>query len=132
MGTSEGRRPRKRWPESLKREIVAATLVPGASVSIVARQYDVDANQVCSWRRRYREDAGQPPSPSAPRLVPVTIATEPDIARPAPPSPAVAETIEIEVSGTYRVRVGASFDAHALARILDVLNRAEGVRGRSR
>ena len=132
MGTSAERMPRKRWPEALKREIVAATLVPGASVSIVARQYDVNANQVFSWRRRYHEDAGQPPSPSAPRLVPVTITTEPDIPLPALPSPAVAETIEIEVSGTYRVRVGSSFDARALARILDVLNRAEGVRGRSR
>jgi transposase-like protein len=42
MGTSV-RGPRKRWPEALKREIVAASLVPGASVSVVARQYDVNA-----------------------------------------------------------------------------------------
>ena len=132
MGTSAERMARKRWPEALKREIVAATLMPGASVSIVARQYDVNANQVFSWRRRYREDAGQPPSPSAPRLVPVTITTEPALLLPAPPSPPVAETIEIEVSGTYRVRVGASFDDHALGRILDVLRRSDGARGRCR
>lgn len=46
MDTSGAKRRYKRWPEALKREIVAATLVPGASVSVVARQYDVNANQV--------------------------------------------------------------------------------------
>jgi len=55
MGTNVTRRPRKRWPETLKREIVAASLMPGASVSVVARHYDVNANQVFSWRKRYRE-----------------------------------------------------------------------------
>ena len=32
------RRRNKRWPAALKREIVAATYLPGSSVSIVARQ----------------------------------------------------------------------------------------------
>jgi transposase-like protein len=53
---SRGGRRKRSWPEALKREIVAATFAPGASVSIVARQYDVNANQVFSWRKRYRED----------------------------------------------------------------------------
>ena len=59
MDTSGAKRRHKRWPEALKREIVAATLAPGASVSVVARQYDVNANQVFSWRRRYREAASR-------------------------------------------------------------------------
>src|SRR4051812_21059900 len=41
MGTNKRRRHRG-WPESLKREIVAATLRPGLSVSQVARRYDVN------------------------------------------------------------------------------------------
>jgi transposase-like protein len=48
------RRRNKRWPAALKREIVAATYLPGSSVSVVARQYDVNANQVfagAGWRR---------------------------------------------------------------------------------
>jgi transposase len=124
MDTSEERRRHKRWPEALKREIVAATFAPGASVSVVARQYDVNANQVFSWRRRYGE-GGKPPlaSPSTCGLVPVTITTEPQGSGSPPPAPDRPETIEIEVSGTYRVRVGASFDGRALQRVLDVLRR---------
>jgi transposase-like protein len=53
MDTNGKRRRNKRWPEALKREIVAATLVPGASVSVVARQYDVNVNQVFGWRHRF-------------------------------------------------------------------------------
>ena len=71
MGTTAtGRRRNRSWPEALKREIVAASFAPGSSVSIVARQYDVNANQVFSWRKRYREDLGQRPS-VGPQLIPV-------------------------------------------------------------
>ena len=42
---------RRQWPEALKRRIVAETLEPGASVSIVARRHDVNANQLFKWRR---------------------------------------------------------------------------------
>ena len=34
-----------------------------------------------------------------------------------------SETIEIEVCGDCRVRVGSSFDARALRRVLDVLRK---------
>ena len=125
VDTSEGKRRRhKRWPEALKREIVAATLVPGASVSVVARQYDVNANQVFMWRRRYRDAIEQPsaaPCPSTPALVPVTItpASEPEAG--APTATSTSDTIEIEVCGDCRVRVGSGFDARALKRVLDLL-----------
>lgn len=123
MGTRAAGRPRKRWPEALKREIVAASLMPGASVSVVARQYDVNANQVFSWRRHYRETPELPPAAVAPRLIPVTLTAEPDSAGAQQRPPAVAETIEIEVAGKYRIRVGSSFDGQTLRRVLDVLGR---------
>ena len=59
MGTTATGRPRNRsWPEALKREIVAASFAPGSSVSIVARQYDVNANQVFNWRKRFQSNFG--------------------------------------------------------------------------
>lgn len=124
MDTSGERRRNKRWPEALKREIVAATLMPGASVSVVARQYDVNANQVFSWRRRYGE-ASRPRTtpPSTSGLIPVTIAPEPENSGAAVEAPAASDTIEIEVAGDCRVRVGADFDARALKRVLDVLRK---------
>ena len=121
VDTNEVRR-RKRWPEALKREIVAATFQPGASVSVVARRYDVNANQVFSWRRRYRSSID--PKSSMPGLVPVTVLPEPTGVGGAPPVPAPSPAIEIEVGDLYRVRVGSGFDARTLRRVLDVLRRS--------
>ena len=129
------RRRNKRWPEALKREIVAATRRPGASVSVVARQYDVNANQVFTWRRRYRATNEQPAPPSPPSaagLVPVMITPEPLDGGASPSPPAAPETIEIEVSGDYRIRVGSRFDGRALRRVLDVLSRIGGLREKGR
>ena len=116
MGTNRRRRHRS-WPESLKREIVAASLVPGASVSRVARRYDVNANQVFAWRRRYRDGAAEP---AELRLLPVTVTPDqPDKATPA----CVSELIEIALAGGYRVRVGDGVQESTLRLVLDVLER---------
>ena len=130
VDTSDGRRRRnKRWPEALKREIVAATLKPGASVSVVARQYDFNANQVFMWRRRYRDAGEQPalqPPSSTPALVPVTITPQPEAAPVVPPAllaETASKTIEIELPDGCRVRVGSGLDFRALKRVLDVLRK---------
>jgi transposase len=116
MGTNKRRRHRA-WPESLKREIVAATLLPGSSVSRVARRYDVNANQVFAWRRRYRDSAAEP---AELRLLPVTVTPD----HPEEMAPARAgEVIEIAVAGGYRVRVGNGVQASTLRLVLDVLER---------
>ena len=88
-------------------------MAPAMTASRVARQYDVNASQVFSWRRRYREEPAAPPAPSTPQLVPVSISAEPEgsgtVSQACPI--AVAETIEIEVSGTYRIRSAAALTA---------------------
>ena len=123
VDTSEKRR-NKRWPEALKREIVAATFEPGASVSVVARQYDVNANQVFSWRRRFCDAGERPPAAPAPStLVPVMITSGREVDAAAPAVPDASDTIEIEVLGDCRIRVGSGFDARALKRVLDVLRK---------
>ena len=115
VDTNDDRRRNKRWPEALKREIVAATSRPGASVSVVARQYDVNANQVFAWRRRFRAAT----EVAAPALVPVTITHEPE----EKPAAVNSDTIEIEVGDGCLVRVGSSFDGRTLKRVLDVLRK---------
>jgi transposase len=119
--TTTGRRRNRAWPEALKREIVAASFAPGASVSTVARHYDVNANQVFSWRKRYRDEPRAPAVRSAPQLMPVVVTAEQDAVATQPSS--VAETIEIDLAGKYRVRVSSGVDAQALRRVLDVLER---------
>jgi transposase-like protein len=122
MGTSGSARRRNRsWPEALKREIVAASLAPGASVSVVARRYDVNANQVFNWRQRYRDGSLGPVDPASAQLVPVMVSGESRGA--AGPSAHGAGTIEIEVADKYRIRVGSGIDEQALRRVLDVLER---------
>src|SRR5208282_5470113 len=120
MGTTEPVRRRHRsWPEALKREIVAASYAPGSSVSMVARHYDVNANQVFSWRKLYRDDPGTPAVSSVPQLIPVMVTAEQDaVATPLSP---VVEAIEIDLAGKYRIRVSSGVDAQALRRVLDVL-----------
>ena len=118
---ASGRRRNRSWPEALKREIVAASLAPGSSVSIVARQYDVNANQVFNWRKRFGRDPRWPVDPPAPQMIPVVVKVEHTgvAARPS----IVAEKIEIDVAGKYRVRVCGNFDEQVLRRVLDVLER---------
>jgi len=38
-----------------RRQIVEETLKPGASIALVARAHDVNANQVFKWRKQYRQ-----------------------------------------------------------------------------
>jgi len=117
MGTNKERRRHRSWPEALKREIVAASLVQGSSVSLVARRYDVNANQVFAWRRRYRAGSAEP---AGLQLMPVTVTPDqPTEAMPARGS----ELIEIELAGGYRVRIGSGIKASTLRRVLDVLER---------
>jgi transposase len=112
-----GPRQNRSWPEALKREIVAASYAPGSSVSKVARHYDVNANQVFAWRKRYRGGLLAPADLTAARMVPVTVMSEdpPDAVH------ALASVIEIDVGRGYRVRITGIVDGIALRRVLDVL-----------
>jgi transposase len=107
---------RRHWPAALKRQIVAETLSPGASASVVARRYDVNANQLFRWRRDWREgllgttDADQ-------GLVPVEIAGGEASAS------AGSGVIEIELSPGVRVRVSGAVDGATLRQALEVLLR---------
>lgn len=55
MGVTEGGVKRRHRSKQERRAIVEETLKPGASVSGIARAYDLNTNQVFAWRKLYRE-----------------------------------------------------------------------------
>ena len=69
---------------SFKQQLVALTLVPGASVARLARGHGVNANQVFTWRKLYREGRLGPAQSSEVRLLPVDVAPT-TVAKSAPP-----------------------------------------------
>ena len=123
---------RRSWSAAEKQRIIAESLQPGASVSVVARRHDINANQLFTWRRLARSGAlvARDASPGfVPALVTAAEAAqasreESDVARPglSPPT-AGAGRIEIVLVGGCRVIVDEGVDAAALARVIGVLER---------
>jgi transposase len=72
VGTAKAKKRRRTIKE--RRDIVEETLVPGASVARVARQHDVNANQVFYWRKLFRE--GRLGISLNPPLLPVKVEAE--------------------------------------------------------
>ena len=102
-----------------RREIVEETLLPGASVSRVARRHDVNANQVFYWRKLYRE--GQLGSRTATQLVSVKVANDRS-------AEAVKEDDFLPRSGTLEIklakgtlRIFATVDVMALRAAIECL-----------
>jgi transposase len=115
------RRRRRIWSAEEKQRIVAETFAPGASVSVVARRRDVNANLLFTWRRQVR--AGSSPSAVAiTGFVPAAISAEPAAAA-SPAASVTAGRMEIVLASGERVVVGADVDAAALARVVAVLSR---------
>jgi transposase len=126
-GSKGGRVRRKRWPDELKRRIVAETLEPGASVSVVARRHDVNANQVFTWRRRYRDEpsscGGEATAMVPVRIAPARTASRSDLPAAAPvPAPVRPGVVEIELPGGVKVRIRGAVDGVALREVLSLLS----------
>lgn len=113
---------RRQWPEALKHRIVAETLAPGASVSVVARRHDVNANQLFKWRREMA--AEEPPAITASvasvAMLPVEIVPEPSEAR-RPERARRSGTIEITFACGARICVRGEVSAETLQRVIELL-----------
>jgi transposase len=108
-----GARKRRQYSEALKRQMVAETLAPGASVSIVARRHDVNSNQLFRWRRQLLPKAVV----ESGTMVPVTIA--PDGGRPRRPDR--EGVIEIAFGCGARVRLRGEVTAETLRQVIELL-----------
>jgi transposase len=52
--SSQSRRSeRLKFPVELERQIVEATVKPGASVALIAREHDLNGNLLLRWCRQY-------------------------------------------------------------------------------
>ena len=113
-----GPRGHRRWPDAVKAQIVAETLVEGASVDAVARRYDMRANHLSEWRRMAREG----------KLVLPALAEQPSFAAlvvcddvDAAPEPAQLPPLDL-ICGAVTVRLDANTSAARIAEIVRALN----------
>lgn len=115
--SEDGKVQRRRRSEEERRRIVAESLEPGASVSLVARRHDVNTNLVFTWRRRYGSGIKEPVASTT--FVPAVISNE------VSPAPAVAVSIagrmEIELPGGFRLIAGNDVDTVVLGRVIKTL-----------
>lgn len=114
------RRTKRLWTDEEKRSICLQTTAPGVSVSRVAQRYAMNANLIFKWLRDPRYVPVPPAEPDAACFLPVEIVDRPmhdDSEAAAGPVPAVG-TIEIDIAGGYRLRIGGAYDPEALARLI--------------
>jgi transposase len=108
---------RRQWTRALKRRIVAETLEPGASVSIVARRHDVNANQVFKWRREMAPKPRAAAKQSV-TMLPVEIAPEANEPRPRLRRSGV---IEITFGSGARVCLRGEVSLATLRQVIELL-----------
>jgi len=129
LGRASGSRRRRTIEE--KRQIVEETLTPGASVPVIARKYEVNANLLFCWRRLYQQgllevrDAGV-----AMAMLPVTRApTRKRRVTHAKPGSAVRAprgtrgSIQIRLPAGGVISIQGPVDATALAHVITLLAR---------
>jgi transposase len=116
--TGAGRR--REWPAEVKARIVAETLVPGETLSGVARRHGLRVDQLFSWRKAARRAAAGGEGVS---FAPVVVTS---------PSPALAArrsrserrdgegVIEVDVNAGL-VRIGRGAEAEVVAAVIGAL-----------
>ena len=143
-GKGSVRRARVYRSVAEKRRLVELTLLPGASVSLVAQAEGVNSHQIFDWRRAYRNGKlGQQEKRSC-ALLPVIMSApevdaevggamveavdradgdrEPKITESTASAPAVtAGAIHIELPGRAAISVEGIVDAQLLRTVLEML-----------
>lgn len=142
---SNGRRRRPNFPKDLKRRLAELSFEPGASVALIARQNDINANLLFRWRQHYLngdyglptvgvQDA-KPPAPT-PFFLPasispsLTVTQATDVAPPSPsgqPRPAGGGYCEVDFAHA-RLKVLGDVSPALLSTLIGELLRAGPVR----
>ena len=113
-GLVDTKQPKRRqYSEALKRQMVAETQAPGASVSLVARRHDVNSNQLFRWRRQLLPKAAV----DSGAMLPVAVA--PDAGRPRRTDR--EGIIEIAFGCGARVRLRGEVSSETLRQVIELL-----------
>jgi transposase len=110
----QGSARRRYFPPEVKARIVEESMDPAVSVSAVARRHGLNPNQLFTWRRRLREQIAARRADAA---AATTLGSDDGAASPG------SSTIEVETADA-RIRVDASVDEAALARVVSALRRS--------
>ncbi len=129
--TSGSGRVRRNHEQAFKDDLIAQSLIPGASVSAIAMKGGINANLLFKWRREHVRAKAQP-GPAATRLLPVSVI--PDVEptqEPQPNAPVGASmhrgarggVIEVEIAGA-QLRLRGAVDETMLSSVLRALRRS--------
>jgi transposase len=140
------RPPRGHYSLGFKLQVIKESLVPGASVSVVARRHDINANVVFRWRKEFRDgkygnsavssrkgladagfvEVGVADDAGDIRLLPAPHKPGGESVKTAGPARAGGKTpglIEIETAGGLKLRLSGRVDDRALRRVLAAIRR---------
>jgi transposase len=112
--------PRKRGPYrqhsiEFKRAVVAKSFAEGASVARLAREFNINTNQVFNWRKKFSDLQGTMNEDPAAALLPVTVMDMPAaVDEHIVPTPGVI----VLTVGATQLRLEGSVDAATLAQLL--------------
>jgi transposase len=122
-------RTRRLHERKFKDDLVAQSLLPGASVSEIALKGGINANLLFKWRRDHFRAGSEAAASTATKLLPVCVIPD---ASPTPTSQASAAVnrgtrpgvIELEFAGA-QLRLRGAVDELMLSSVLRALRRSE-------
>ena len=107
---SKSKPPRRRWSIAFKKRIAAEAIQPDVSTAQIARRYDLNANLVLNWKKKFGSCA---------TLVPVEVMAD---GRDSPPPPQQSSPcVEIDLPCGAKVRFGADVSSAQLTAIIAAL-----------
>ncbi len=126
--SGESARTRRVHDRAFKDDMVAQSLVPGASVAAIAMKGGINANLLFKWRREHVK-AKDAVARAGATLLPVCVL--PDVAAMPPSIPTAAVNrgarpgvIELEIAGA-QLRLRGAVDETMLSSVLRALRRSE-------
>jgi transposase len=128
---SKSTRVRRNHEQRFKDDLIAQSLVPGASVSAIAMKGGINANLLFKWRREHVMGLTEA-APAGATLLPVCVIADADPAQAVQPSAPVGPAanrgvrsgvIEVEIAGAV-LRIRGAVDEALLGGVLRALRQS--------